>query len=251
MKRFAMLAVALFGAASLAGASGAEEDGPTDYSGIDIIVVRSGPLDVIVGSAGGAEVSLETPQTADFFHDDGSGSRVVRQRDGSRLTVGLENGGLFRAPASGEIRLRAPRDASLLVETGSGRVLVDGLESTRCRVRTVSGRVQLDHVRGRFSASSVSGSIDLDSTEGSVEARTVSGSITGRNVRLTDDSEFSSISGGIDIELDSALEDFSFALRSLSGSITVGALRAMRGLRMGFGRTLVRGSTVSGSMAFR
>jgi len=231
MKQFSLVAAALFCAACLASASGAEEDNAIDLFGIEVIVVRSGALDVRVSGGDGAEVSLDTQQAPDFFTDNGSGSRIVHKRDGSRLIVWLENDGLFPAPASGQIRVRAPRDTELIVETGSGRVLVDRLESGRRSVRTVSGRVRFRSVSGRFSAESISGGIDLDSTEGGINARTVSGII--------------------DIELDSALEDLDFDLHSVSGSITVGAIRAERGLRMGFGRTLVRGHTVSGSLSFQ
>jgi hypothetical protein len=98
--------------------------------------------------------------------------------NGPQRLVAGENDELFPAPGSGQIRVRAPRDTELIVETGSGGVIVDGVES------------------------------------------------------------------------DSALEDFRFDLHSVSGSITVGAIRAERGLRMGFGRTLVRGHTVSGSLSF-
>ncbi len=260
MKRLTLIVAALVCAASLASASGAEEDSPLDLSGIDVIVVRSGPLDVRVSGRDGAEVTLDSETShdsqPDFFSDNGlsddrSGTRIAHKREGSRLSVWLESDELFPAAASGQIRLHAPAGTELIVESGSGRVFVDRLESRKCSVRTVSGRVRLYHVRGRISANSVSGSIDLDSTEGGVKARTVSGSITGRGLRLTDDSDFSSVSGSVDVELDSALEDLGFDLHSVSGSITVGAIRAERGLRMGFGRTLVRGHTVSGSISFQ
>jgi hypothetical protein len=251
MKRLTAIAAALVCAACLASASGAEEDSAMDLSGIQVIVVRAGPLDVRVSGGDRSEVSLDAQPAPGFFSDSASGSRVVHKRRGSRLTVWLENDGLFPSPASGQIRVHASRDSELIVETGSGKVFVDSLEGGKCSVRTISGRVRLYRVRGRLSAESVSGSIDLDSTEGGVNARTVSGSITGRGLHLTDDSAFSSISGSIEVELDSALEDLGFDLHSVSGSITVGAIRAERGLRMGFGRTLVRGHTISGSMSFQ
>jgi hypothetical protein len=221
--------------------------------------VRSGPLDVRVTGRGGADVSLDSPASrdplTDFFTDNGlsegrSETRIAHKREGTRLSVWLEDNGLFSAPASGQIRLRAPRDIELVVETGSGKVFVDRVEGRKCSVRTVSGRVRLYHVRGRVSAESVSGSIDLYSTQGGIKARSVSGSITGRGLRLTDESSFSTVSGSVDVELDSALDDLSFDLHSVSGSITVGSIRAERGLKIGFGRTLVRGTTVSGSMLF-
>ena len=262
MKRGALIVAAVVFAAALAHASGAEEEDSLDLSGVEVIVVRSGPLDVRVSGRGGAEVSFDDLHSrasrdplAEFLADNGfpdgrSESRIAHKREGARLSVWLENDGLSSAPASGQISLRAPRDIELIVETGSGKVLVDRLEGRKCSVRTVSGRVRLYHVRGRISAESVSGSIDLDSTEGGIKARSVSGSITGRGLRLTDESSFSTVSGSVDVELDSALDDLSFDLHSVSGSITVGGIRAERGLKMGFGRTRVKGNTVSGSLLF-
>ncbi len=251
MKCFILIAAALACAAPLACASGDEEDSSTGFSGIGVIVVRSGALDVRVSGGDGTDVCLDTRQSPDLSSDRGSESRIVHKRDGARLTVWLENDGLFPAPVSGQIRVLAPRDTELILETGSGRVFVDRLESDKCRVRTVSGRVRLYRVSGLLTAETVSGSIDLDSTQGGVIARTVSGSITGRGLRLMDDSAFSSISGTIDVELDSPIEDLAFDLHSVSGSITVGAIRTERGLRIGFGRTLVSGNTVSGSLSFQ
>ena len=264
MKRLTLAAAALACAAALVSASGSGEDIPVDLSGIRAIVVRSGTLDVRISGTDASEVSLEPRVSRDSASDflagnglsDGDpgtpvGTRVVARREGSRLIVRLESDDLFPAPASGEIRLRAPRDTVLVVETGSGRVFVDRLESRSCSVRTVSGRVRLYRVRGRLAAESVSGSVDFDSTEGSLDARTVSGRITGRGLRLTDDSSFSSVSGSIDVELDAGPDDLGFDLHSVSGSITVGEIRTVRGLRMGFGKTLVRGRTVSGALSFQ
>jgi DUF4097 and DUF4098 domain-containing protein YvlB len=260
MKRLILAAAVLLCAATLGSASGSEEDIPVDLSGIQVIVVRSGTLDVRISGTDASEVSLDPrvsrDPASDFLADNGLsdrgfGARVVTRREGSRLIVRLENEDQFPAPGSGEIRLRAPRDTMLVVETGSGRIFVDRLESRKCSVRTVSGRVRLYRVRGHLAAESVSGSIDLDSTEGGLEAQTVSGRITGRGLRLTADSSFSSVSGSIDVELETGLETLGFDLRSVAGSITVGEIRTVRGLRMGFGKTLVRGRTVSGAMSFQ
>jgi len=251
MKRKALIAAALVLAAACAFASGSEEEGPIDSSGIQLIVIRSGPLDVRVSGGDSAEVSLDSEATPDFFSDNGSGPRVVHQREGSRLNVWIENDGLFPPTPSGQLLIQAPHGTDLIVETSTGRVFVDGVENGKCRVHSVSGRIRLRHVRGFLSVDSVSGIIEIDSAQGGVDARTISGGIAGRKLRLTSDSSFSSVSGNIDIELDSDLEDLGFDLKSVSGSITVGSIRAERGLRMGFGRPLVRGHTISGALSFQ
>lgn len=250
MKRKALIAAALVLAAACASASGSEEDGPIDASGIQVIAIRAGPLDVRVRGGEDGEVSLDTGLSTAFFSEHES-PRVMHRRKGSRLNVWIENDGLFQTTPSGQIRIRAPRDTDLVVETSSGRVFVDGVGKGKCSIRTVSGRIRVHRMDGRLSVDSVSGSIDIDSTEGSVNARSVSGGISGRKVSLTHDSSFSSISGDIEIGLDSPLETLAFDLKSVSGSIRIGSIRAERGLRMGFARTRVSGHTISGALSFQ
>jgi hypothetical protein len=233
MKRTTLITAALLLAAAMASASGSEEEGPFDTYGVEAIVIRSGPLDVRVSGGDSPEVTLDSESSTDFFSENDAGSRIVHRREGSRLNVWIEQDSLFASPASGRISIRAPRGTDVRVESTTGRVFVEGIEGGSYSVHTVSGRIRLDHVRGRLSVDSVSGGI------------------AGRNVRIDGDSSFSSVSGNVDIELDSALEDLGFDLRSVSGSITVGGIRAERGLRMGFGRTLVRGHTISGALSFR
>jgi hypothetical protein len=247
----ALIAAALFFSAACAGASGTGEDEPTDAPGIHVIVIRSGSLDVSVSGAENGTVSLHAETAAGSFLDDEPAVRVLHRRQGARLRVWVENDGLFESSPTGQVRISTPRDADIVVETSSGRVSVDGMSGGKCSVRTISGRIRVHHARGRLSMSSVSGSIDMDAAEGSVDARTVSGGIRGRGLTLTGDSSFSSVSGNIEMQLDSGVEMLAYDLKSVSGSITIGSIRAERGLRMGFGGPLVKGHTVSGALSFR
>ena len=251
MERKALIAAALVLAAACASASGTEEDGPIDASGIEVIVVRSGHFDVRVTGGEDGELSIDSRPAAELFSDNESEGRIAQRREGSRLSVWIENDGLFQPTMTGQVRIRAPFGTDLVVQTSSGMVLVDGVREGTCTVRTVSGRIRVSRVRGSLSVDSVSGSIDIEAAEGSVKAHSVSGSISGRMLRLTGDSSFSSVSGNIQVVLDSPLETMAFDLKSVSGRITVGSIRAERGLRMGFGAPVVRGHTVSGALSFK
>jgi DUF4097 and DUF4098 domain-containing protein YvlB len=125
------------------------------------------------------------------------------------------------------------------------------MESGDCTLRTVSGEISVRDSRGTLSAASVSGRVLLDADEGRVTAKTISGAIQGRALTLEEDSSFSTISGDVDIRLEAPLDTLRFDLRSLSGRIVVGNVRAERGLRMGTAGTLVRGHSVSGALIFR
>jgi DUF4097 and DUF4098 domain-containing protein YvlB len=79
----------------------------------------------------------------------------------------------------------------------------------------------------------------------------VSGSIDARDITLTEDSSFTTVSGNVDVRLNSAVEDLRFDLSSVSGRIVVGNIRTNKGLRMGSYGALVRGKTVSGALIFK
>jgi hypothetical protein len=239
MIRKTIIASVIALAAGVAWASGAEEVGRIDALGINAVSIRSGSCDVRVTLGEWAEVSLD------------SNARIMHAREGSRLKVWVDGEGSLPFAFPARIQLTVPRGTDLEVETSSGSVSVDGLESRACTVHTVSGRIRFRHTRGRISADSVSGEILMETAEGSISARTISGEITGRSVQLTGDSSFSAVSGDIEIRLNTALEDLSLDLKSVSGNISVGAIRAPRGLRMGFGRIRVSGQTISGALSFQ
>jgi hypothetical protein len=231
-------------------ASGIDEGPGFDTTGVDRIDVRSGVLAVEVTRGDSAEAELSADTAAEFPWDEAPQGRLRQERDGSRLHVWVEGATWASAAEIGKILVRVPRGASVTVKTSSGSVTVEGLEGGACSVRTVSGPIRLSGDRCLLSADSVSGAIDIDSTGGGVEARTVSGRIEGRRLALSADSDFSSVSGSISVDLALDVESYGFDLRSVSGPITVGTLRTERGLRMGFGRPLVRGHTVSGALSF-
>ena len=217
-------------------------------SGVRIIAIRAGSVDVVVSRAGGGEVSLGPDNggdNGDGTAGDARAVHVLRSWDGARLRVWAEN------DSCRQLRIAAPRGTDISVETSSGRVTVDGTVGGTCNVRTISGGIRIRRVQSRLSVTSVSGSIELDAAEGSVNAGTVSGTIRAKALKLIADSSFSSVSGDIDVELDPDVESLSYDLKSVSGSITVGSLRAERGLRMGFYGPLVRGHTTSGALSFR
>jgi DUF4097 and DUF4098 domain-containing protein YvlB len=194
-------------------------------------------------------MDAELPEES-FFES--RGYRVLHSVDGSRLSVWIERDeGLFSGGRGGKLLFHVPDGTLVRVETVSGTVHVRGLESEILRVRSVSGSIGVKGIRGALDVSSVSGAISIERLQGAIIARTVSGSIDGRGIELTHDAKFASTSGSIDMRLENALEDLSFDLSSVSGSLKVGSISARRGLRMGEGQIMVRGETISGSQMYR
>jgi hypothetical protein len=247
------LAAAIFAALTLSCAafgSGASEDDSFSCPGIDAVFVNAEFLNVEVSGDEGFAVSMSSDLHSDSLFGD-RGYRLLHEVEGSRLKVWLEKDWAFDRSGEGTLLLQCPRDTRLKIETVSGRITVERMESGSCTLRTVSGGISMRDSRGTFSASSVTGRIALEADEGRMTAKTVSGAIEGRGLAIEEDSSFSTISGNINIRLDTPLDTLRFDLRSLSGRIVVGTVRAEKGLRMGADGALVRGQSVSGALIFR
>ena len=213
MRHRIIVFLVMFAIAGAAFASGAGEEDRFASLGADSISVKTEFLDVEVLADDRLGVTLDADLPADSLFA-ARGYRIMHEMRGSRLDVWVQKDTPFFSRGRGKLLFRVPRDARIRVET-------------------------------------VSGNISLDAVEGRIRARTISGAIKGRDIALTGDSSFQTISGNVELRLESAIEDFRFDLSTHSGRIVVGNIRAEKGLRMGFGRTTVRGRSVSGSLIFR
>jgi hypothetical protein len=251
MKHAFLVVMVLLAASCAAFASGESEEGVFSSTGIDSVSVRAEFLDVEVTAEDGWTVSMDSALPPESIFES-RGYRLVHEVVGSRLNVWIEKDSPFSAVTrGGKLTFRVPHFVSVRVESVSGRITAKGLESRSFGAKTISGRILLEEIRGVLEASSVSGRIVVDSAEGRIAAKTVSGAIEGRDLSLTEDSSFSTVSGNIDIGLESGTDDLRFDLSSLSGRIIVGNIKAIRGLRMGTGGVLVRARSVSGSLSFQ
>jgi hypothetical protein len=213
MRHRIMVILAFLAVAGTAFASGVSEEDRAAILGLDSLSVRAEFLDVEIQADDTPGISMRADLPADSLFGS-RGYRVLHERSGSRLNVWVEKDTPFFSRGRGKLIFYVPRD-------------------TRIRLETVSGNITLDAVEGR------------------IAARTVSGAINGWDVDLTGDSSFSTISGNVELRLDTAIDDLHFDLSTLSGRIVVGNIRAERGLRMGFGGTSIRGHSISGSLIFR
>jgi len=101
-----------------------------------------------------------------------------------RVNRGHEIGGRSGRGPSPDLDIELPRHASVVVETASGEVEVDGLIGDQ-RYRTSSGDMQLRAVAGRIAIEAVSADIDVVATaEADVTVRTVSGDVELRAATL-------------------------------------------------------------------
>jgi hypothetical protein len=217
---------------------------------VSSIQVRAGSFDVEVHATDvfGVSVGSDLPQPSLF---NSRSYRLRHRQSGSSLEVWVESYNFFGITGSGRIRLEVPRSISLRLESSSGSIAVDGIDSGTCSVRTVSGKVSVRDARGNLDLNTVSGAIIMDSVEGRVRSQSISGSLECRGVLATETSSFTSVSGSVNVKLDASLDDYRFDLSTVSGAIVVGKIRAERGLKMGFGGVTIRAHSVSGSLNFQ
>jgi hypothetical protein len=247
----AIILLVLLAAAGTVFASGENEEKSFSSPGIESVYVKAEFLDVQVEAGERFSVSMNAQLPGDSLF----GSRnymVEHQTAGTRLNVWIERESPFvHGARGGKLVFKVPSDVRLRIETASGGIAVNGMNSSTCSLSSISGRISVREARGECDASSTSGSISLDSAEGQITAKTVTGAISGRDISFTEDASFTTVSGNIDMRMTTSVEDLQFDLTSLSGRIIVGNIRANRGLRMGSYGVLIRGKSVSGALMFR
>lgn len=114
---------------------------------------------------------------------------------------------------------RIPRTASLHVTSESATVDVSKVEGD-VTVEGASSSITLREVEGDITVATFSGSLAVHDARGGITFATFSGDATGRLKALSDDSQFASFSGDVDLTLPA---DAAFTLRtdvSWGGSVT-------------------------------
>lgn len=112
--------------------------------------------------ATGGEVSLRAEFDKSFAH--------VYREQGGRVTT-------YSSNASAEFDLYVPRNATLFVSTGDGRLRVDGVAG-ELDLRTGDGPIDVTGARGKLRAETGDGRIRIDNFDGDADTRTGDGRIT-------------------------------------------------------------------------
>jgi DUF4097 and DUF4098 domain-containing protein YvlB len=263
---FALVSLLSLGTA-IASASGAREDDSFSYPGIDRLEIRAEFLNVEIRGGEGSSVSMRADLPEDSFFESRSFT-VKHEVNGSGVRVWVERDGLF-SHGSGTLFFSVPRDTLVTVDSASGDIRITGLSADELKARSASGRLiirdieaavtagsvsgslEARRIRGDADLSTVSGPIEMNDVEGKIRAASISGSISGHRVLLTASSYFKTVSGEIRMDLVNALDGLRYDLSTVSGRLTVGSVRATRGLQMGNGDVMLTGETVSGSQTYR
>jgi DUF4097 and DUF4098 domain-containing protein YvlB len=252
------------------------------YRGVDELEIDTSFFDVTVESHPGDEIEI-----AVYGPDS---QKVVHKKRGDRLTVETQKKfGLFPQVFQGkaQIIVKAPRETELEISCSSGSIEIRNMQSYELKLASSSGRVSifqsegsinattssgniiLESAKGNLeissssgsihivdssgilSAASSSGNIEIQNYEGTLELQSSSGDISGGNIRITENSFFSTSSGWIEMDFYNKFLDFSFDLMSSSGGLQVGTIQAEKILKTGDGPILITGKTSSGDIIFK
>jgi hypothetical protein len=252
----------------LASASGAADQVRTNnfsYDGVARVQVLNAEIYSIEVSGTSeqgltAEVRAPSDTRVGIEHRRSGDTVMIRSFRTSRLFGWL-------GPEAGTHRLilRVPRSCELEITTATGSITVADVSGAKklqsdtgsitlrgCEGNTVAttetGSQTYSALRGDLSARVETGSINLTDVEGAMSVETATGGIQAISLRLTDDSSFTAQTGSITLELTQSLEDFSFQLRSDTGSIVVGGTQARGRLVVGGGRIRLQAETDTGGV---
>ncbi|MET0625946.1 MAG: DUF4097 family beta strand repeat-containing protein [Pyrinomonadaceae bacterium] len=116
----------------------------------------------LTAEAAGGEVKLRAEFDKSFAH--------VYREQGGRVTT-------YSSNASAEFDLYVPRNSTLFVSTGDGRLRVDGVTG-ELDIRTGDGPIDVTGARGKLRAETGDGRIRIDNFDGDADTRTGDGRIT-------------------------------------------------------------------------
>jgi DUF4097 and DUF4098 domain-containing protein YvlB len=187
----------------------------------------------------------------------GTGEVIIRTEfDKAFAREHVERGGhtvVFSSGASVELDVYVPRNSTLYVSSGDGRVRVEGV-SGEIELRTGDGPVEVADARGRLRAVTGDGPVRVTNFEGDAETRTGDG-------RITLDGRFNSLSartgdGSISLSIP---EDLSVNIETDAGNVTSDGVAVeesagdgrMRRWRVGGGGTTLRLHTGDGQVVIR
>jgi len=192
----------------------------------------------------------------------------VKNSSGSVSVEGLMSRQLRIEVSSGKLHIKDITSA-LHVISSSGNIKIEdcnGNKSLRAssgqitvldsngdiKTKTSSGKQTYEYIKGSITAESSSGKINISNQEGVLDLEASSGSLKGRDVHITGDSSFQTSSGTIDFDFtNSIISEFSFDLKSTSGTIAVGRTRAEGSVVTGNGKILIRAKSTSGSQTYK
>jgi hypothetical protein len=170
---------------------------------------------------GGSEDTIQVMAVKDTSSGDSENTLIKMEQDDEgevRLEVTARNISgwmLGSKPCKVDFTITAPSSCSLKAMGVSSSLLVEDLQG-KFKIKTVSGPVRLQRLNGELDVDAVSGDILADTVVGELVFKTVSG---GFRINQADLIRFSGSTVSGNVEIHSALNEGTYNLRSVSGSV--------------------------------
>ena len=157
-----------------------------DLAGVDQVEVetRNGEVEVICRDPVGS-LSLESRRHARGMTEEEARTyaesiRVVAERDPTRpavlkIAAEIPDGMNDRSPGCG-FRIEMPRGADILVRTGNGDVVMEGVRGT-IDASTSNGKIRIDDVVGPVRGKTSNGAVRIERVRGDVDVETSNGEV--------------------------------------------------------------------------
>jgi len=191
----------------------------------------------------------------------------VKNSSGSVMVEGIDTDELNVEVSSGSLQVENC-SASMTAISSSGKIAVDNCTGEKIlkassgsitvldsdgdiEADSSSGQQRYERIEGSVAAGSSSGNIAIRDSEGRIDLKSNSGRLRGTEITITGDSSFETSSGSIDFDFTNSESDFTFELRSSSGTISAGGTRAKGTVVTGNGKILIRGKSSSGNQSYK
>jgi DUF4097 and DUF4098 domain-containing protein YvlB len=209
------------------------------------------------GPYGTNRISIKGPRKMRLDVNNASGDISVKAVDSQRLNLRTASGDISieevrgeknLTTASGDIRIKKS-EGKLDATSISGDQALEDLRGD-AKAHAKSGSISIARIQGDLEVKTVSGEIELSDTRGAIGCNTISGAVRCRNITLTENSRFGSVSGGIVCSLANP-ENYRFNLTTVSGSLEADSSKGEKRLSTGSGEIEISASSISGSIRFR
>jgi hypothetical protein len=185
-----------------------------------------------------------------------------------RIKISSRSIPFFRKPDNNDIFLSVPVNTELELDTEQGLIIVDNCNGYKnissetgdiciinsdgnIYVRNETGDITLGNIEGDIDGDSDTGDILLYNIKGKLYLKTNTGQLEGDMIEVTDDSEFLSDTGIINLDLVNSLSDFSYELSTDSGIIVLDTIQSTGKYQSNTGHIKFRADTDTGDILLK
>ena len=261
--------------------NGETYDESETYRGVEKVDIFGETVDVEIIGGSSNSIDLELIQIPESY-------TITHTKNGSTLNIRVISGTTwFSGNIDPRMELSVPDSVDIDIENSTGDVIVENIEGKNFNIVTSTGDIQLNDISTNINVKSTTGDMEFDKIDGDIKAKSSTGgqdysnifgdinaesstgdktlydvkgkldltsstgSITGKKVELTDDSNFRTSTGDINLDLINDMDDFSFDMTSSTGDIQIEESKGSGKLKFGNGSIKITAESSTGEQTIR